>query len=458
MKFTKIGKALLMGAFSAGVVFSLSACKQDYTVGYLYVTETATSGTSGSGQVTGFTIDHNSGSLHQISGLPVSSGGANPSRAVLMPGGRFLFVLNRGSNSSAPSGEECTTTYPCSNGGVTVFSVGGNGSLTQQGSIYTTKGLNPFRMVIDSTGSYLYVLGHDAYADDGSHAASSTYPNALCYSMFSTYEGCGVITAYSIDSSTGYLNPVSNKQASSSSTVMYFPVPANPVDFSITSSYLITLTGSTTDDYSPYSYTTAGAGATSYYPYGISSSSSATNGLLYLLSSSSETSLGISGGTSITYANGYVYVLDNESSSDKILAFTVSSGALSTQTGSPFTEDSTVSKPVALLVESGAKWAYIANYGNGTDENNALSKIQGFTIDSTYKTLTTLSGSPWGTGSGPTCLVEDPSNQFLYSANYVSKNITGRVINQITGGLDSATGSATLDGPATWCLVDGRTN
>ena len=190
-----------------------------------------------------------------------------------------------------------------------------------------------------------------------------------------------------------------------------------------------------------------------------SSSSSATCGLLCLVGNTTETSLGIAGGTGITYANGYVYVYDNESSSSqRILAYTVSSGALVSQTGSPFTESTSVSNPVSLLVESGAKWAYIANFGNGTDANNALSGIQGYTIDSTYKTLTTLSGSPWGTGSGPTCLVEDPSNQFLYTANYVSKNITGRVINQITGGLDSATGSATLDGPATWCLVDGRTN
>ena len=42
MKFTKFGKALLISALSAGVVFSVTSCVQDYSVGYLYVTGTVT--------------------------------------------------------------------------------------------------------------------------------------------------------------------------------------------------------------------------------------------------------------------------------------------------------------------------------------------------------------------------------------------------------------------------------
>ena len=98
MKFTKFGKALLMSALSAAVALSVTSCQESYTVGYLYVTGTITSGTAGNGIISGFNIDHNTGKLNPIDGLPISSGGANPGRAVLVTGSRFLYVLNRGVN------------------------------------------------------------------------------------------------------------------------------------------------------------------------------------------------------------------------------------------------------------------------------------------------------------------------------------------------------------------------
>src|SRR5664280_2664170 len=111
MKFTKFGKALLMSALSAGVILSVTSCVQSYSVGFLYVTGTVTSESNGNGIVSGFKIDHNTGKLTQINGLPVSSGGANPVRALLLGGSRFLYVLNRGVNASG--GSICTTDDPC---------------------------------------------------------------------------------------------------------------------------------------------------------------------------------------------------------------------------------------------------------------------------------------------------------------------------------------------------------
>ena len=99
MKFKKFGKALLMSALCAGAVLSVTSCVQSYTVGFLYVTGTVTAQTSGNGIISGFKIDHNTGNLVPIHGLPVASGGANPGRAVLLTGGRFLYVLNRGVNA-----------------------------------------------------------------------------------------------------------------------------------------------------------------------------------------------------------------------------------------------------------------------------------------------------------------------------------------------------------------------
>src|SRR5258708_13257926 len=142
MKFKKFGKALLMSALSAGVVFSITSCVQSYSVGYLYVTGTTTAQTSGEGVISGFKIDHNTGKLTSIAGLPISSGGSNPGRAVLITGGRFVYVLNRGSHSD---GSACTTTNPCTNATITQFAVGGNGILAPH-QTSATQPTNPFHL------------------------------------------------------------------------------------------------------------------------------------------------------------------------------------------------------------------------------------------------------------------------------------------------------------------------
>ena len=82
MKFTKFGKALLVCALSVGVIFGVSSCIRSYTVGFLYVTGTVTAQSGNNGIITGYKIDHNTGRLALIHGLPVSTGGANPVRAV----------------------------------------------------------------------------------------------------------------------------------------------------------------------------------------------------------------------------------------------------------------------------------------------------------------------------------------------------------------------------------------
>src|SRR5580698_9567448 len=187
MTFTKFGKALLMSALSAAVVLSVSSCVESYTVGFLYVTGTITSGSSGNGIISGFKIDHNTGRLKTIHGLPISSGGANPVRAVLVIGSRFLYVLNRGVNSSG--GSVCTTADPCQNANITQFVVGGNGILTPQETFFT-KGVNPFRIVGDSSGNYLYVLDHDA-PDSNSLTGVNATTNSCTEALGAGTTSCG---------------------------------------------------------------------------------------------------------------------------------------------------------------------------------------------------------------------------------------------------------------------------
>jgi hypothetical protein len=477
MKFKKFGKALLMSALSAGVVLSVTSCVQDYSVGYLFVTGTETAGTNGAGIITGYKIDHNTGKLSAINGLPVSSGGANPVRAVLVSGSHFLYVLNRGTTASG--GSNCTTADPCLPGtsNITVFAVGANGILTPQETFYS-QGINPFRLIADSAGSHIFVLDHDA-PDSASYTGkvpASTSPNS-CMQVLGGATSCGDITVFSINATTGRLSLVTNTP-STGTTLSYFPVPTNPVDFALasTSNSILTLSaaGSTVQSF-PY------AGGSLVFPYSYNSSTGqlavSQNSAQTLTdgSTASQSQSGVAGvpaGTAIDFAGGNVYVLDNNpitvttngtaiTSPSQILPYSVgTNGALQTQTGGAFAESPSVSNPVVLIVESKGRWVYIANQGNNTDTTNAQSGVDAFLLTSPFN-LAELGTAPFGVGGGPQCLVEDPTNQFIYTANFNGSTVTGRAISQQDGTLVTLTSGPAnylLSGPPTWCLVDGRTD
>ncbi len=447
MRFTKFGKALLMSALSVGAILGVTSCVQSYTVGFLYVTGNSTAQTNGNGIITGFKIDHNTGNLKVIHGLPIASGGANPGRAVLITGGRFLYVLNRGHNSAGTA--DCTATDPCLDSNITEFAVGGNGILTPQATFFT-QGINPFRLIADSSGNYIYVL--DKISPD-----SSTCPLALGAGITS----CGDITAFKVDQSTGRLSLVINAQvtAANGAQLAYFPVPENPVDFSLTGSYLITLSGNA-------SVTAGTQTGDVVFPYTYNSAT----GQLSVNQNSVQPINSGAGTAIISVASGSVYVLDNEPLTvadvvyqSQILPFTVGTGgALQAQTGGAVTDDPNQNNPIMILAESKGKWVYIANSGNNTASTNAQSGIVGKIIDPATKQLTVMPDSPFTSGSGPQCMIEDPSNQFIYTANFNDSSVTGKSLDVNSGDLRPLPGKANrafpLDGPAAWCLVTGRTS
>jgi 6-phosphogluconolactonase len=441
MKFSKFGKALLMGALSAGVVLGVTSCVQSYSVGYLYVTGTSTASSTGNGIISGFKIDHNTGKLTNINGLPVASGGANPVRAVMISGGRFLYVLNRGMN--AAKGSVCTTADPCHDANITQFVVGGNGILTAQETFYPLGG-NPFRIVADTSGNYLYVLDHDSPS------------NASCsLALGSSATTCGAVEVYQINATTGRLQLVVNAAVTSASgsALTYFPVPANPIDFVLGGGYILTMSGTpTTGD--------------SIFPYTVGS----TNGQLTVNQNSSQP-LNIHQGTALVFST-YLYVLDNESVTltssstfsngtyaSQILPFNIGSGGALSSLNGIVPDAPTLSNPT-WLVAKGTK-VYVANQGNNTDTNNAQSGIAAYVMDTSNSSLSFIAGEPFPSGAGPQCIVVDPSNQFVYTANFNDSTVTGSYADANAGvlsNLRTSSSSYALTGPPTWCLVTGRTN
>ncbi len=448
MKFRKFGKTVLTAALSSAIVFSLSSCVRSFTSGYLYVTGTVTATPSGNGIISGFKIDNNTGKLVALHGTPVSTAGSNPVRATLITGGRFVYVLNAGTNASG--GATCTSVDPCANANISQFVVGGNGILTFQQSFFT-QGLNPFRLVADTSGKYLFALDHDAPA------------NTFCGTAVTDATTCGDVTVFAIDSTTGRLSLVTNAQltASTGSQVSYFPVPANPIDFVLASGYIMTLSGAAG---TPTGQTV--------YPYSFNS----TNGQLTVSQSTPQVITNGSGapmgqGRAIVYAGSKVYILDNEgitvtssgtttTSLSQILPFTIgTNGALQALTGGAVQGDPTETNPIYAILESKGKFLYVLNQAGSSSTTGA--GIAGYVIDPTSSQLSPDPGSPWGTGAGPQCLLEDPSNQFIYTANGTDSTITGRLLDPNSGALrnlNGSTGVFPLTGPATWCFTTGRTN
>ncbi|GGG91715.1 lactonase family protein [Silvibacterium dinghuense] len=442
MKFKKYGQLVLALVVSLGFCLSLTSCTVDYTIAYLYVTGEQYN------QIGAFKIANNTGNLTAIQNQPFGSGGTNPVRSLVSTTGRYLYVLNEGSLDSS------TETYSGSN--VAVFSVGGDGTLATQ-QTYTSQGNAPLRFALSSSGSFMYVL--DQYepttaGDTGETFDSLSAATAAGYpcpdpSTSGLYHPVGDITAFSVDSNTGRLSLITNAQQTTSSGTQlpYFPVGCNPIDFKVGASYVYTV--NQTD--------ASGSNVTSVYIYALNSSS----GQLTVSSSSPQT---ITSAETITMigsdqASKYIYLLD--SGLDQIDAYTIgTNGVLQAISNSPFTNSqSAAGNPVQLTSDSKSKFLYVANDGPSSTLGNTSSDISAYTIASNG-VLASVSGAPFGTGSSPRCIIEDPSNQYIFTADYTSSTVTGHVLDPNSGvltDLRNKTSYATVGNP-TWCVADSHTD
>jgi 6-phosphogluconolactonase (cycloisomerase 2 family) len=447
MKLSKVGQVLLAFVVSLGYVFGLTSCDRSYTVGYLYVPG------SQYNQISGFNINNQTGNLFQVQRSPFGSGGVNPIRALVLTGGRFLYVLNQGTFTYNADG---STTGSASN--IALFQIGGDGTLTFQAS-YASQGNKSLSIITDSSGGHLYVLD-DYSTANGTAIASTTAATASTPCLNPTdgrYYPTGDISAYTVDPNTGRLALVTNQQVANANgtQLTYFPLGCFPVEFKLVGGYIFTAqTGSTTnnDSQSIFSY-----------------AQSASTGQLTLTQNAPL----LTGATKITSINSspsgsYVYLLDagpvtNANCSGGLTAirpFTVgTAGTLQSLVGGAVCNDPTAVNPVVMVVDSKSKFVYVANSSN-TNLNQPYSEISAFTIDPTTGRLVQMAGEPFTiVGSGPTCILEDPSNQFIYTAGFNDSTVVGNIIDTNAGvlsGLRKGSSFGTSGNP-TWCAVSGRT-
>ncbi len=442
MKFKKFGQIGLALVVSLGLGFGITSCSNNFTVAYLYVTG------SQYNQIGGFNILNNTGNLKAVSKSPFGSGGTDPLRAVVSNGGRFLYVLNHGKSSTDASGN---VTYTGSN--ISVFSIGGNGTLAFQQS-YTSQGTGSLRLGFSSAGSFLYVL--DEYMPQKNAAGQIVTVSTTKSDAFpcpdSTNPGLwhptGAITAFSVDNATGRLSLITNNQQQdpNGAQLTTFPVGCGPIDQKVTGGYVFVA------DNGPEPGTT---NTQTIFEYQLNSSS----GQLTLTQNTELITTADQISTIGSDASArYFYVIDT--GGNQIFYYTIgSNGLLQAVTGSPTPNTATASNPVAFTSDSKSKFLYIANAGPASGTTNPNSVITGFTIASNG-VLSPIAGGTTQTGSGPQCILEDPSNQYIYDADFVSSTVTGHVLDPNSGvltDLRNNTSYATVGNP-TWCVSTNRAN
>jgi 6-phosphogluconolactonase (cycloisomerase 2 family) len=420
MTLSRIGRFGMAFVASVAMGLGMTACGGG-TIGYMWVLGTQANAAAGqqSGQVAGFKIDDFTGNLTTAVHSPFASGGTNPVSIVVKPGGRYVYVVNEGVPATS------ATTSASVAGNISVFSVGGDGTLTFQNSA-TSQGSTPVWAAVDSTGGFLYVLDQRSPAYDGKTDLN------------------GDITVFSIAADTGRLSLVTNAQVkdANGAQLTYFEVGASPIMMRVSSGGCVF---------------TVDQGDNTIFPYTVG-----TAGQLTLTTNST---VQVNGGTvtplltSISTNGANVYLTD--SANNLILPYTVGTNcALNTLTGGSVSNLALTSNPVYSMTDTSGKYFYVLNQ-TGTNSNVANSTVSAFTIDATTSKLEPVVGdvnNPYAVGSGPVCMGEDPSNQYIYISNNAAGTVTGKQLNNRTGQLSDLPRGATFPatGHATCLAISGN--
>jgi 6-phosphogluconolactonase len=433
MKFRKFGRISLALAVSLAMGLGVTSCSTDHTVGYFYTTG------SQYNQISGFRIDNNVGNLTDVPNSPFGSGGVNPIKVLVANAGKFLYVLNAGCGAAGQIA--CPSGTPAGQNGanISLFTIGGQGGISFQAS-YTSQGNLPISIATDSSGTHLFVL--DSTVTDPTTCPSYVSGNAATI--------CGDITAFNIDGNTGRLSLITNQGAKNSNgtNLSYFPVGSGPIEFNVvpSNSFIYTIE--------------KGSGSSVLDPVQAVFVYANTNGQLTL----SQNTPIPTGATQLSYiyaSSKYVYLIDAENgvNSGQILPYTIgTNGALQSLVGGQVDNSGTVANPGPMIVDHQGKFLYLANMGPNLTPSSEASSVSAFFIDPNTGRLTSLATSvPFGSGSSPRCILEDPSNQYLYTANYADSSITGAVINSSTGTLTTLRRRTSFGaaGQPTWCTASG---
>jgi 6-phosphogluconolactonase (cycloisomerase 2 family) len=425
MKLSLVGRWSMALFASLALGLGMTACGGS-TIGYMWVLGQEYN------QIAGYKVDQYSGNLTEVPGSPFSSNGSVPVSLVIKSGQRFVYVINQGVCPTTGCGTKANTAQT-----VALFTVGGDGALTFQES-YQTQGYDSLWAQMDSSGSYLYVL--DKYSP-----ALCTSKSTTCTGPIGTYtapnsDGNGSITAFSADPNTGRLTLITNSQTQVSGVnTPFWEVGASPIMSKSQGGCLYTMN----DGYT----STASTGVQTVTPFSIGTGGQlvfTTTGNIQVnqLTPGVKTNITSIGGSAT--GSNYLFLTDaannilygySQTGTCNLTALNGGTTNLGSSSFFPGTSD-----PVYTLLDTSGKYLYVANGSPAnTQPTTAASNLDALSLLSSNQELQPILGAPYPVGSGPTCMAEDPSNQYLYTSNYNDGTITGYQLNNSTGELSQLT-------------------
>lgn len=412
MKFSQIRRITQATVLSLAIGLGMTACSEDYTIDFLYVTTSRSS----TGNISAYKVDNQSGSLTQIVDSPFSSGGRDPVAIVLSPNNQALYVLNSLDST------------------IVEFLIGTDGKIYPQfgygiGNNPATNGFAPISAVVDPTNSFLIV----AFTYQHNYSTSVTGPggiavfpiangsNPLC-PVVANSPGQAMNTLCAPIQVAGYpytalsLNPVA------------VGVTPNPSNCPLSGGTVTSSCPSNGGNYVPSIYVveqtvatlaapTSTAGTIATYQLSLS-----TGSLTFV----SSTAAGIAPtGIAEDPTARFVYLTDENA--NQIIGYVVQpNGSLNLMVDAPFPAGL---GPEGIVADPRGKFIYVTNYSN--------SSVNGYAIDQATGSLSGVSSNGVSAvGTGPTCVAIEPSQGiYLYTSNFRDNSVSGLQLDPHTGAL-----------------------
>jgi 6-phosphogluconolactonase (cycloisomerase 2 family) len=389
MKWRPMGRAVKASMLSLALLLGVTACSNDYTVSYVYMT---TAKTLPHGLINGYQVDYQSGTLLPLADSPIDAGGRDTVGLAVAPNQLFLYTVNNFDSD------------------VTEFAIGTDGKLYPENT-YNITGSLPTAGAIDAAGKFLYVTF--TYQNN---PPSPGYPNGSeLYTPANP--GPGGITIFPINSDNSLGTPTTVN------------IGRNPV-------------GIVTSKAGNFVYVIEQDSAVTANLLGFSENP--TSGALtplpgVTINAGNVPSTGFASGTNpsgiLEDATGsHLYVTDQ--TLNQVAWYSVGANGVPIPLGTVPTD----AGPMGMSFDLDGKYLYVAAYSANT--------LDGFTIGANGQPARSTVAGAVQTGTGPTCVTVSgaPSNAnpihavYLYTSNALSNNLTGEQLNEQDGSLDQILG------------------
>jgi 6-phosphogluconolactonase len=373
MKLNKPSQLLLVSLFGLAASTALTSCAI-VTIDYVYVANSAGTGTGGTGQIQTFDADSETGALR--SGAPtVPSGGDTPVAMATTADYSNLYVVNQASNN------------------VVHFAIANNGSLSQKDVVVTDP--SPNAVAANTAGKYLYV-------------ASGPGP--------------AVLTEY----------PLSTGAIGSATTQVTLRLPDFPTDTIVPTGVTVLANNGVVyvaaydlSAYNPGGTTTSTANPGWVFGYTVGSDGTLTP------SAGSPYKAGVRpSGLVADPTNRFVYVTDF--ASNEIIGYSIQGGSVLTfLINGPF---KTGNEPNAIAIDPRGKYLYITN---GLDSSISAYDID-LATGTPSAAVNVTGSQINSTDTTPVAVIVDPAlGRFVYSANTEGDSISGFRLDPNTGALQA---------------------